>query len=122
MFQSPQHLVKREKFDSNPEYYGFCPAKLGERVLVHPTGIIRICPGLLSTPYGVARFYNDKIVWDKGLTNELCDHEMDVSTPCTNQSKGKGFGDYVPLCFSFKPRQKELIWQEKLSWENKKAE
>jgi hypothetical protein len=61
-------------------------------------------------------------VWDESPTNELGDHDMDATTPCTNQSKGKGFGGYVPLCFSFKPRQKELIWQEKLSWESKKTE
>ena len=117
----PQRLVKREEFEKQPEYYGFCPAKLGERILVHPTGIIRICSGLLSTPYGVARFEDNKIVWDAGYTNELCDHDMDAPTPCTNQSKNEGFGDFVPLCFSFKPRQKELIWQEKLDWEKTKV-
>ncbi|MFH1392721.1 MAG: hypothetical protein ABIG90_03605 [bacterium] len=46
---------------------------------------------------------------------------MNAPTPCTNQSKGQGFGDFVPLCFSFKPRQKELIWQEKLDWEETKV-
>lgn len=116
----PQRLVKREEFEKNPEYYSFCPAKLGERILVHPNGIIRICSGMLSTPYGVARFYDNKIVWDEGQTNELRDHDMNIPTPCTNQSKGAGFGDFVPLCFSFKPRQKEFIWQEKLEWEKVK--
>jgi hypothetical protein len=87
---------------------------------VHPNGIIRICSGMLGTPYGVARFSKNKITWDDSDTNELRDHKIKSFTPCTNQSKGKKFGDYVPLCFSFKPKQKELIWQ-KLHWENKKS-
>lgn len=116
----PQRLVKKEEFEKSPEYYGFCPAKLGERVLVHPNGIIRICSGMLSTPYGVARFHDNKIVWDDGYTNELQDHNINSLTPCVNQSKGGDFDGYVPLCFSFKPRQKEFIWREELEWERKK--
>ena len=86
----PQCFITREEFDKNPEYYGYCPAKMGERVLVHPNGIIRICACLIGTPYGVARFYDNKIVWDENPTNELRDHKLDQLTPCTNQSKGKG--------------------------------
>jgi MoaA/NifB/PqqE/SkfB family radical SAM enzyme len=114
----PQRLIKREEFEKHPEHYGFCPAKLGERILIHPNGIIRICSGMLGTPYGVAKFYDNRIVWDESLTNELRDHQIDLPTPCTNQSKGKGFGNYVPLCFSFKPRQKEFVWQT-IDWESK---
>lgn len=34
--------INKEEFEKNPEYYGYCSAKLAERVLVHPNGIIRI--------------------------------------------------------------------------------
>lgn len=115
----PQRLVKKKEFAKNANYYGFCPAKLGERVLVHPNGIIRICSGMIGTPYGVARFSKNKITWDYSDTNELRDHNIKVLTPCTNQSKSKNFGEYLPLCFSLKPKQKEIVW-EKLHWENKK--
>lgn len=116
----PQCFVMREEFERNPEYYGYCPAKLGERALVHPNGIIRICSNFLSTPYGVARFFDNKIVWDRSPTNELRDHELNVLTPCTNRSKSKDFGNFVPLCFSFKPKQDEFIWKEKLKWEQRR--
>lgn len=116
----PQCFVTREEFDQNPEYYGYCPAKMGERVLIHPNGIIRICSLMIGTPYGVGRFYEDKIVWDESSTNELRDHKLNECTPCTNQSKRKNFGDFVPLCVSFKPKQDEIIWQEKLYWERRK--
>lgn len=115
----PQCFVKKEEFDRNPEYYGYCPVKLGERILIHPNGVLRICSLMIGTPYGVGRFYNKKIVWDESYTNEMRDHILDEYTPCTNQSKGKIFNGYVPLCVSFKPKQKEFVWQKKLEWENK---
>jgi len=115
----PKTFITKEEFESNPEYYGFCPAKLGERVLVHPNGIIRICSGLLCTAYCIADYYDEKIVWNHRLTNELRDHEIDKPTFCTNQSK-KDFGNYYPLCFSFKPRQNEFVYKELLKWESQK--
>jgi len=118
--RAPQCFVKKEEFDRNPEYYGYCPAKIGERVLIHPNGIIRICSLLIGTPYGIAKFYEGKIVWDESSTNELRGHELEQNTPCTNQHKGRYFGNFVPLCVSFKPKQKELIWEQKLDWEKKR--
>ena len=117
----PQSFVSKEEFDRYPQYYGYCPVKLGERVLVHPNGIIRICALMIGTPYGIARFYENKIVWDESSTNELRDHKLEEYTPCTNQSKSKSFGDFVPLCVSFKPKQDEFIWQQKLEWEKRKS-
>ena len=116
----PQCFVEKEEFDRNPAYYGYCPAKMGERVLVHPNGIIRICSLMIGTPYGIARFYDGKIVWDESPTNELRDHRLDQDTPCTNQNKDRYFGNFMPLCVSFKPKQKELVWEQKLDWEGKK--
>jgi len=118
----PRCFVSREEFEQNPEYYGYCPVKMGERVLVHPNGIIRICSLLIGSPFGIARFYENKIVWDQSTTNELRDHQLDIPTPCTNQSKSKDFGAFVPLCVSFKPRQDEIIWREKLDWESRRRE
>lgn len=113
----PKLFITKEEFYANPSYYGFCPAKLGERVLVHPDGIIRICSGLLGTAYGVADYYEEKIRWNSRKTNELIDHKLDVCTWCTNRSK-KNYGDYVPLCFSFKPKQDEFAYNL-LEWEKK---
>ncbi len=118
----PQSFTSKEDFDKDPQYYGYCSAKLGERILVHPNGILRICSLMIGTPYGVAKYYDDKIVWDEGYTNELGDHILDKHTPCTNQSKSNKFGGFCPLCVSFKPKQNEFIWEQKLRWENNKKE
>lgn len=116
----PQCFVTQDEFGGNPEYYGYCPAKMGERVLIHPNGIIRVCSLLICTPYGIAKFYENKIIWDDGPTNELRDHKFDQNTPCTNQNKSKKFGNLVPLCVSFKPKQEEFVWKKKLEWEKKR--
>lgn len=115
----PKLFVTKEEFYKKPEYYGFCPAKLGERVLVHPDGIIRICSGLLGTAYGVADYFDGKICWNYRRTNELLEHKIDSCTWCTNRSK-KDYGKYVPLCFSFKPNQDEFVYKNMLEWEKGK--
>lgn len=115
----PQCFTTPERFNDNSSYYGYCSAKLGERVLVHPDGIIRICSLLIGTPYGVAKYYNRRIVWDDSPTNELNDQDLSSKTPCTHQNKHNRMSPFVPLCVSFKPNQDEFIWQ-KIKWEQQK--
>lgn len=117
----PQHFVSKERFEKNKEFYGYCPVKLGERILVHPDGQLRICSGLISSKYCIAKYIekDKKIIWEEGNTNEITDHTRICDTPCTNQSKGMDCGeDIVPLCFSFKPMQKEYVWKNKLRWDD----
>ena len=47
----PSSFTTKEKFLRNPEYYGFCVCKTRSSILVHPNGILRICPLLIGTPY-----------------------------------------------------------------------
>lgn len=115
----PQCFVEKEIFESKPEYFGYCPVKLGERVMVHPNGIIRICSNLICTGFGTARYENGKILWDNTGNNEIEGHELDKNTPCTNRSRHRKYGKLVPLCFSFKPEQKEHVWQTRLNWDNR---
>lgn len=104
----PIHIITNDEFERAPQYYGYCPCKLGERALIHPDGIIRVCSSLLSTPYGVAHYNAEQICWNE-FNNELQDHKMHEHTPCTNQ-KGLYAGDYCPVCFSLKPYQDEVVW------------
>jgi molybdenum cofactor biosynthesis enzyme MoaA len=113
----PQCFVKSSEFDANPEFFGYCPVKLGERVMVHPNGVIRICSNLICTAYGVARYGDGSITWDTSNSNELVGHQLDKYTPCTNRSRHRKYGDLVPVCFSFKPDQKEYVWEKKLRWD-----
>lgn len=105
----PVHLVTKKEFQDNPEYYGYCPCKLGERALIHPDGIIRVCSSMLSTPYGVAHYNEKEICWNY-YNNELREHKMKEYTPCTNQ-KEMYIGNYCPVCFSIKPFQNEPVWK-----------
>lgn len=116
----PLCFVTREEFQRNPKYYGYCPVKMGERVMVHPNGTIRICSNLICTAYGVARYFDNKIEWDLTKMNETLDHKLKEYTPCTNRSKNRSYGNYVPVCFSFKPQQEEIVWKDKLQWEDRR--
>ena len=115
----PQSFVTEDEFNSSPDYYGYCSVKTGDRILVHPNGIMRVCSLMIGTPYGVARYHDNVIEWDNGYTNETLAHAMDEMLPCTNQNKCKTFGNMKPLCVSFKPKQNEFVWKLKLAWENK---
>lgn len=115
----PQSFTTKEEFEKNPKYYGYCSCKNGSRILVHPNGMLRVCSLMIGTPYGIARYYDNKIVWDDSPTNELRAHKMNEDTPCTNQSKHNKYGKFVPVCVSFKPRQNEMIWKE-LNWEERR--
>ena len=105
----PSSFVTKDRFIRNPEYYGYCTCKTKSALLVHPNGMLRICPLLIGTAYGIARYYDNKIVWDDSPTNELRGIEMDKNTPCATQYKHNKFGKYVPVCCSFKPKQNEKI-------------
>lgn len=113
----PQCFVTKEEFSRNLDYFGYCPAKLGERVMVHPNGTIRICSNLICTSFGVARYHDRRIIWDSSASNELAGHNLNMNTPCANRSRHKAYGDLVPLCFSFKPNQDEYVWNNKLHWD-----
>ena len=116
----PQCFVTKSEFSRNPEFYGYCPVKLGERVMVHPNGTIRICSNLICTGYGVARYHNGRIEWDQSSGNEIAGHDLTRNTPCTNRSRHRKYGDLVPVCFSFKPDQEEHVWQKRLDWDGRR--
>jgi len=118
----PMQFITRGEFDMKPGYYSYCPVKLGERALIHPDGQIRVCSGLISSKYYVGRFTDTHLLWEDSILNEVSDHEMEDNTPCTNQSKCQEYGEYVPVCFSFKPYQKEFVWSNLLSWDKKEYE
>lgn len=108
--------MTKAEFERDPAYYGYCPVKLGERVMVHSDGVIRICSNLICTSFGAGRFEGDQILWNATASNETLKHDLSSPTPCTNRSKNMSYGDFVPLCFSFKPNQVEPSWRA-LDWD-----
>ena len=118
----PQCFVTKAEFARKPDYYGYCPVKLGERVMVHPNGTIRICSNLICTAFGVATWGEGRIGWERSHANELAGHDLDRMTPCTNRSRHRKYGDLVPVCFSFKPGQDEYVWNHRLAWDASTSE
>ncbi len=116
----PQCIVTKNEFDQNQSYYSYCSVKQFDRILVFPNGMLRICSLMIGTPYCIAFYDKNGIYWNNTQTNEIMGHEIDNKTPCTNQMKKNYFGEYIPLCVSFKPKQNEPIWKDKLKWENNK--
>lgn len=115
----PICFVTQDEFARSSQYYGYCPAKLGERVMIHVDGTIRICSNLICSPYRVAWHTHERVVWNHSDTNELLCHDLTSPTPCTNRSR-VDHGGYVPLCFSLKPSQDEHVW-ESLDWESRRT-
>lgn len=117
----PQCFVTKDEFARNPEYYGYCPVKMGERVMIHSDGVIRICSNLICSSFGTGYFTGSRIGWNETESNELLHHDMSAYTPCTNRSKNKKYGNYVPLCFSFKPDQNEPSWRAQ-NWDARRVD
>ncbi|GHS87855.1 hypothetical protein FACS1894201_09230 [Bacteroidia bacterium] len=114
----PTQFISQEEFNAKPRYYAYCPVKLGERALIHPDGQIRVCSGMIASKYCIGKFTDKNLIWEDSMLNESLDHKFDEHTPCTNQSKCKDYGNLLPVCFSFKPYQKEFVWNEHLKWDN----
>ncbi len=116
----PQAFVTKEEFDSNPEYYGYCPVKLKDRALVFPDGTIRICSLMIGSAYHVAYYDENGIHYNESPTNEILSHDDTKSTTCTHQSKVNAYSPYVPTCISLKPNQSDIVWLDKLHWEDRR--
>jgi len=113
----PTRFITDQEHSSNPKYYGYCSVRMGERILIHPDGIIRCCALLIGTPYGIGRYDETSIVWDTSRTNELYGRDLDLWTPCPIQRLDDN--SIVPLCISFKPGQGEYVWSKELDWDSR---
>lgn len=101
-----KRFVRIEEYNSNKKLYSFCPQKLGERILIHPNGELRICALTIGSKYHIAKYTKNKITWSNGSSeienctdNYICNIQKNI------------FGEYVPLCISFKPYQNEYVWK-----------
>lgn len=116
----PQAFISKEEFESNKDYYGYCPVKLKDRALIFPDGTIRICSLMIGSAYYVAYHDKEGIHYNNSPTNEMLSHDMDHPTPCTHQNKRNVYAPFQPVCISLKPNQSDIIWLEKLNWESKR--
>ena len=98
------------RFISSGEDYTYCPVRMGERVLVHPNGDIRVCALCIGSRFKVASYNDNKIIWDYE-NNEIDINRINTSRHfCLSQTKE--FDGLTPVCISFKPYQKEYVWEK----------
>jgi MoaA/NifB/PqqE/SkfB family radical SAM enzyme len=102
----PQRFVRTTEYLLDPEAYDYCPVRMGERVLVHPNGEIRICALCIGSPYHIATYNRDEIRF--GAPQSEISSERLKRLPCMSQVAN--FGDLTPLCISYKPHQNEYVW------------
>lgn len=102
----PQRFIETSEYQANPDIYNYCPVKMGERILIHPNGEIRICALCIGSPYTIASYNTNKITF--GAINSEISLDRVTRKPCMSQTKD--FGDLTPLCISYKPFQLEHVW------------
>jgi MoaA/NifB/PqqE/SkfB family radical SAM enzyme len=104
--RAPQRFVETSEYIRDPHSYNYCPVKMGERVLVHPNGQIRICALCIGSPYHIATYNHNSIIF--GAPNSEISKNRLKQVPCMSQTKD--FGNLTPLCISYKPYQREYVW------------
>ncbi len=109
----PLRFIDADTFLKKSDYYGYCPLKLGERVILHASGNINACALNNATNISLAKYGIDdgmlRVRWCKS-NNELSSHEFDFENnhPCTIVNSNNN--NELPLCISLKPLQNEFIW------------
>jgi MoaA/NifB/PqqE/SkfB family radical SAM enzyme len=104
--RAPRRFVPTERYRLSPAEYDYCPTLMGERVLIHPDGTLRICALCIGTPLDVGRYEGRRITYT-GHVGEFSPQRRD-RRPCMSQTRD--FGTLTPLCISYKPHQNEYVW------------
>ncbi|MFI3260178.1 MAG: radical SAM protein [bacterium] len=107
----PMRGIEKDKVKLNKDKYFYCPVDMGERALIMPNNQIKVCAFTIGTDECVARFDSEKILWNINSNNETLKlGSLKEDELCYNQvieSK-----KLIPLCMSYKPYQKEIVWED----------
>jgi MoaA/NifB/PqqE/SkfB family radical SAM enzyme len=104
--RAPRRFVAASAYVESPEQYDYCPSLMGERILVHPNGEMRICALCIGTPLTVGHYTGDRVTFD-GTRSEIS-AERRRRRPCMSQTRN--VEGLTPLCISYKPFQNEYVW------------
>lgn len=102
----PRRFVTLEEYQRSPLAYEYCPVRMGERVWVQPDGHIRVCSLCFGSPYHIATYSQDEIVFAKDASEASVERLQ--RHPCLSQTRD--FDGLKPLCISYKPFQDEYLW------------
>jgi len=102
----PMRFVEKSELVSNIDKYTYCPVQMGERALIMPDEQIKVCAFTIGTSNCIANYNNENVTYNK-IDNELEIKNSESIAVCKNQNS---YGDLLPLCMSYKPNQKEVVW------------
>ncbi len=114
----PMRFVEKNIYDLNTDKFSYCPLQLAERALIMPDGTIKVCAFTIGTPYHVANYDESALTLYTGECSELSFYKDHVSTEtCVSNCLFQKIDSerFVPLCMSYKPNQKEIVWNELVS-------
>lgn len=114
----PMRFVERSVYGQNIDLFSYCPLQLAERALIMPDGTIKVCAFTIGTPYHIANYDESALNLHIGEYSEfsLCKNHNNTDNSESNCLFQKiDSNRYVPLCMSFKPCQKEIVWNELIS-------
>jgi MoaA/NifB/PqqE/SkfB family radical SAM enzyme len=103
-----QRFVSKEDYLKSPMSYEYCPVRMGERIWIQPNGKIRVCALCFGTPYHIATYDRENIVFAT-QDSEIMASRLERH-PCMSQVRE--YEGLVPLCISYKPFQKEYLWEK----------
>jgi sulfatase maturation enzyme AslB (radical SAM superfamily) len=112
LFKIPVRVAKRfvpiEEYGIDRLKYRYCPVRMGERILVHPNGELRICALGIGSKNVIGRWTDNELSFDKTLNSEIHLSKLGRGN-CLSQVAD--FGENVPLCISHKEGQSEHVWK-----------
>lgn len=108
----PMRFVEKNIYEKNTDKFSYCPLQLAERALVMPDGTIKVCAFTIGTPYHIANYDKSNFTL---FTEEYSEFSLSKKIP---EKKSHCFfqelaiDGFIPLCMSYKPYQKEIVWNE----------
>lgn len=114
----PMRFVEKKIYSQNIDKFSYCPLQLAERALIMPDGTIKVCAFTIGTPYHIADYDEAKITVYTGKYSEysMCKNHNSIKSSDSNcLFQTVDSNNFVPLCMSFKPHQKEIVWNELIS-------
>ena len=105
----PMRFIEKERILKARNRYLYCPLEMGERALIMPDGQIKVCAFTIGTNECLARYNSGQVIFESKHNETTKIGTLSPTEVCYNQ---KVYGaNVIPLCMSFKPNQKELVWE-----------
>lgn len=106
----PMRVTEKENILANRADYFYCPLEMGERALIMPDHQIKVCAFTIGTEECVARFDDTSVFFEEKENETHLIGSLEEEQVCYKQFASSK--TLTPLCMSFKPNQKEIVWED----------